>query len=218
MSDFPGYCRPIIGILGGMGPLATCDLFRKIIDVEEASSDQDHVRVLIDNNTTIPDRTAAILGQGPDPVPQMKASARMLEEMGAGLLIMPCNTAHHYYPSLVSSVSIPFLNMPEETALAAKKQGIKKACLLATDGTIEAGVYESAFSALGIDLILPDDAGQKAVMSLIYDGIKAGNRSCDPTPFLEAVDRLIDAIDPTLVLAISAVRHACGRIRPEYHI
>ena len=144
-----------IGIVGGMGPLATCDLYQKIIQVTQADKDQEHVRVCIDGNTRIPDRTAAILHKGRDPLPQMIKSAVRLEGMGADVLIMPCNTAHYFYKKLLPFVDIPFLNMLEETADAAVKMGITKAGLLATDGTVKSGVYEKAFQERGISLELP---------------------------------------------------------------
>ena len=84
-----------IGIIGGMGPLATCDLMEKIIDYTDAASDQEHIHVLVDSNTNIPDRTEAILHGGENPVPEMVKSAWKLESMGADILIMPCNTAHY---------------------------------------------------------------------------------------------------------------------------
>ena len=125
--------KKTIGIVGGMGPLATSDLFRKIVEITDAASDQEHVRVCIDNNTEIPDRTAAILKGGEDPVPEMVKSAVRLQGMGADVLIMPCNTAHYFYDRLTPFVDTPFLNMIEETAKEIKRRGIKKAGLLATD-------------------------------------------------------------------------------------
>ena len=110
-----------IGIVGGMGPLATCDLFRKIIEVTEAGSDQEHVRVVIDSNTEIPDRTAAILAGGKDPVPELRKSASHLVSIGADLLIMPCNTAHYFYDQVAPTVEVPFLHMIRETAACLKR-------------------------------------------------------------------------------------------------
>ena len=89
-----------IGILGGMGPLATADLLRKIVLVTRAEKDGDHVRVYIDDNPRIPDRTAAILSGGESPLPQMTDSLEKLEKCGASCIIMPCNTAHYFLPEL----------------------------------------------------------------------------------------------------------------------
>lgn len=128
--------KKTIGIIGGMGPLATCDLFHRIIEITDASCDQEHIRVLIDNNTRIPDRTAAILHGGADPVEQMVISARGLQTMGADLLLIPCNTAHYFHKQVSDCVNVPVLHMLEETAKVASRKGIETVGLLATDGTI----------------------------------------------------------------------------------
>ena len=143
MSD-----KKVIGILGGMGPLATADLFQKITLHTAASCDQDHPRVCIDSNTNISDRTAALLHGGADPVPEMVKSAQRLESIGADLLIMPCNTAHNFYDAVASSVSIPVLHMIAITRDALKSRGVKCAGLLATDGTVQTGIYQRTFEHL----------------------------------------------------------------------
>lgn len=176
--------KKTIGIIGGMGPLATCDLFRKIIDITDAACDQEHIRVCIDNNTEIPDRTAAIISSGASPVEQMVRSAKGLRDMGSDVLIMPCNTAHFFYKSVAETVDVPFLNMIEETAAVIRRKGISRVGLLATDGTIQSGVYEKVFEQTGIDTVKPSAGNQKAVMGLIYDGVKAGNYRYDLTAFL----------------------------------
>ena len=98
--------KKIIGILGGMGPAATADLFTKIINSTEAGCDQEHLHVIIDSNTNIPDRTEALIHGGADPTEQMTQSARRLAEAGAELIVMPCNTAHGFYDAVCASVPI----------------------------------------------------------------------------------------------------------------
>ena len=128
--------KKALGILGGMGPLATVDLFEKIVTMTDAGCDNDHIRIYIDCNSSIPDRTAAILNGGADPLPQMTDSLRKLEACGADVIIMPCNTAHHFLPRLQALTSIPFLSMPEITAAAcARRFPGKTAAILATQGT-----------------------------------------------------------------------------------
>ena len=105
-----------IGIIGGMGPLATVDLFGKIVNLTDAKCDNDHIHILIDNNTYIPDRTSYILGDGKNPLDELVKSAKRLKDMGADFLVMPCNTAHYFYNDIINNVSIPFINMIEETA------------------------------------------------------------------------------------------------------
>ena len=151
-------------------------MLAKIIDVTDADKDQDYPRVLIDNNTNIPDRTMAILHGGESPVPEMVRSATVLSEMGADVLIIPCNTAHYFYNVIADSVTIPVLNMIKETAAEALAKGCKKAGLLATDGTIHTGIYSNVFKSSGIEMIVPEGDRQAAVMDIIYKGVKAGKK------------------------------------------
>lgn len=100
-----------IGILGGMGPMATADLFQKIVSLTDAAGDNGHIRLYIDSNASIPDRTAAILDGGEDPLPAMTDSLRKLEACGADCIIMPCNTAHYFLPRLAERTALPFISM-----------------------------------------------------------------------------------------------------------
>ena len=163
-----------IGILGGMGPLATADLFRKIVSLTEAESDREHIRVYIDSNAAIPDRTEAILHGGEDPVPQMTSALRNLEACGADCIIMPCNTAHYFLPRLQALTDVPILNMQEITAsvCVARFPG-KKAAVLATDGTLATGLFDRELEKAGVPWLHPEAEDQKTVMRLIYEVVKA---------------------------------------------
>ena len=209
--------KKIVGILGGMGPLATCDLYEKIILATPAASDQDHLHVIIDSNTDIPDRTAAILHGGEDPVPQLCRSAGLLLNAGAEVLCMPCNTAHYFYDRVfafarAASPDAAFVHMPRETARLARARGIGTVGLLATDGTIRSGVYARAFGDEGIGVVTPDAAGQQAVMALIYEGVKAGNWQLDLAPVRAALRDLLHRGAETLILGCTELPVAFGRI------
>lgn len=172
--------KKTIGILGGMGPLATADLYKKIVQLTEADSDRAHIRTIIDSNAAIPDRTAAILSGGEDPVPEMLSAVRNLEACSVSCLIMPCNTAHYFLPRLQRETAIPFLSMIEATAQAcALLHPGKTAALLATRGTLEAGVYNAALEACGVPFLLPEEAERDTLMHLIYDVVKA-SRPLEP--------------------------------------
>ena len=154
-----------LGILGGMGPLATCDLFKKVVENTRADCDNAHIHVIIDNNSAIPDRTAAILKGGADPLPRMRESLQRLTEAGAEVVIMGCNTAHYFYDPLQENCTVEFLHMPRETMAYLKAKGIKKAGLLATSGTIQSGIYHKAAEDFGISLAVPTGEALKAVGS-----------------------------------------------------
>ena len=184
--------KKTIGILGGMGPLATADLYRKIIEQTKADRDNDHIRVYIDGNAAIPDRTAAILHGGEDPVPEMLSALRHLEACGADCIIMPCNTAHYFLPRLQKETSIPILNMQKITAKVCRERFPgKTAAILATDGTILSGLFDRALDADGVRWLHPAEEEQKTLMHLIYDVIKA---SKPMEPVRESWERVLDTL------------------------
>ena len=233
--------RKTIGVLGGMGPLATCDLFSKITQITDASCDQEHVRICIDSNTEISDRTNAIIHHGKDPVPEMVKSAVRLQGLGADVLIMPCNTAHYFYDRILPFVDIPFLSMIDETAKVISDRGLRKIGLLATDGTLQTAVYEKAFKKRGISIVVPPPENQVHIMDLIYNGVKAGNKEIDTKPTKKTIEDLFrkgaqtlvlgctelpvafdlygfdyPKTDPTLILASRAVQFVGAKVKKEY--
>lgn len=162
-----------LGVIGGMGPAATVDFMRRIVEATPARRDQDHLHVIVDSDPSVPDRTAAILREGPDPSPWLATMARRLELAGADMLVMPCNSAHGFAGAILSAVDIPLLDWPAVVADRAIAQGATKIGLLATDGTLASGIYRSAFATPGCAVIEPSAEAQKGVMSIIT-AIKAG--------------------------------------------
>ncbi|MCP3968217.1 MAG: amino acid racemase [Lentisphaerae bacterium] len=229
-----------IGILGGMGPMATADLFQKIINHTPAKCDQEHLRILIDNNPQIPDRTAALTGKGPNPTQELHKTAEGLIRSGADFIIVPCNTAHYFVHPLVKEFHVPVLSMIKSTAdyVCENYPEVKKVGLLATSGTIGAGVYSEVFHEIGLDVItLCPEMQEELVMGAIYglEGIKAGYikgprkklikaakmlekegaevllMACTEIPLaLRPDDADVPLLDPTDILAQAAVKKALG--------
>ena len=167
----------IIGILGGMGPEATADLYMKIIRATKVQRDQDHRRVIIDSNAKIPDRTAAIQGKGPSPLPMLVETGLNLQEAGADLIIIPCNTAHHFHADLQKRLKVPVLHM---IGLSAERTHVRhpdvsRAGLLASDGTLMSRLYQDSWEKQGIGIIEPTAETQRNVMKAIYEHIKRGD-------------------------------------------
>ena len=165
----------VIGILGGMGPEATMDCFAKIIKNTPARADQDHFRVIIDSNPKVPDRTAAILGTGASPVPELVQGAITLERAGADLIIIPCVSAHFFLDTLSKQISLPILSIFDAVSEAIEQDhpDIKTVGLLGTTGTVRGGLFQERLATGGIETIVCDDDHQTRVMSAIYD-IKKG--------------------------------------------
>ncbi|WP_051864998.1 aspartate/glutamate racemase family protein [Streptomyces griseus] len=168
----------IIGILGGMGPAATADFYAKLVATTPGSSDQDHLRTVIWSDPTIPDRTEALLGDGPDPTPWLLDGSRVLREAGATVIAIPCNTAHAFVPRIADHVGLPIVHMIGEVArhLSTMSPRIHTAGLLATTGTVRAGLYQEWLDRFGISLVLPEHASQDGEVMTAVRAVKAGVR------------------------------------------
>jgi len=192
----------IIGVLGGLGPWATLDFFEKVLRLTPARRDQDHLRILIDNNPKVPDRTPAILGRGEDPVPSLIATAKNLERAGASFLVIPCNTAHAFYDQIQAAVSIPIVHIMEEVAEAAvgEVRGLKTVGVLATVGAIRAQLYHRSFAAREVDVLQPPAPDQTLVDQAIYQ-VKAGKMGPEITrPLVGVTEGLVARGAQALVL------------------
>ena len=161
----------VIGILGGMGPYATVDLFRKIIEQTPAKKDWEHLRIIIDNNPEIPSRTRAILFHEEDPTPMLIETARNLEKAGVDFIVIPCNSAHIFCPSLSSKIKVPILNMVTETVryTLTKRPNIRKVGLLAAKIVVEAGLYQDGFKQKKVTIITPIEEEQRIVREVIEE-------------------------------------------------
>ena len=179
-----------LGVLGGMGPQATAVFYQRIIDHTLAHTDQEHLPILLLSDTQIPDRTAALLREDTAEVEaRLLADAKVLEDWGATVIAVPCNTSHAFLPRLQSKVAVPIVNMIEETAAALKASGAKRVGLLATDGTLRMGLYHAALKKAGMEPVSPPPGLQELIMDLIYNQIKKGERGSLA---------ILDAIDATL--------------------
>lgn len=161
----------VIGILGGMGPEATLDCFRKILRYTPASRDQEHLHIIIDSNPKVPDRTAAILGDGPTPVPALVEGAEALKRAGADFLIIPCVSAHFFLDELLQRIHIPVLSIFDAVAEAVAEEHpeIRRLGLMATTGTIQGGSFQRRLREAGMEILVCDQAHQRRVMEAIYD-------------------------------------------------
>jgi aspartate racemase len=152
--------RPVVGILGGMGPEATVLLMSRIIALTSAEDDADHVPLLVDHNPQVPSRIKALVeGRGDDPGPVLADMARRLAGAGATALAMPCNTAHVYVPVITAAVDLPFINMIERTAehLAGMDLPNRRVGILASTAVQTLGLYDQALSNYGLTVVFPEN-------------------------------------------------------------
>ena len=167
-----------VGVLGGLGPMATVYFYDIVVEMTEAKRDQDHLDMIIMNRATTPDRTAYILGSSDDsPLDYIVRDAKRLEAAGADFLVLTCNTALYFYNAIVEGLGIPLINMIEETVVHAKKKGHKKIGILATTGNINTGLYQDMCVKHSMDYYVPSQSVQEMVMDIIYDQVKAGKKA-----------------------------------------
>jgi aspartate racemase len=200
----------VVGVLGGMGPEATVDLLAKIVRSTRAERDQDHLRVLVDVNPKVPDRTAAVLGEGPSPLPALVESARLLARGGADFLVIPCVSAHLFLDELRARVDVPIVSMLDVVAeaLQASRPAPRTVGLLGTTGTLRGGRFAARLAADGVASITPGPAEQERVMAAIYDVKKRA----PPRPRAAITADLVAVADALVRRGAEAIVAACTEI------
>lgn len=181
--------RPLLGIIGGLGPMASAYFYELITEHTAAGCDQEHIDIILSSRATTPDRTDFILGRSDkNPLDAMVEDARSLERYGATAIVIPCNTAHYFIDAVRDSVNVPMPSIITETVLHIKRRGFKKPIILATEGTLSTNTYQRELTANGMDFAFPDSDGTRALMDIIYKKVKSG---MIPEP-----DELYSIIDP----------------------
>ena len=199
-----------LGIIGGMGPEATAQLYMKMIKATKVKRDQDHFRIIIDSNPKIPDRTKAILGLGESPVPYIIETAKNLEKMGVDIACIPCMTSHYFFDEIQAGVEMKIMNAFEELNNYLQKnfQGIIKIGVLATTGTRNTKIFEKYLKDM--EIIYPDERFQSDyVMEAIYGegtGIKSGVTEGRPVELLiEAGNNVIEKGAEVVILGCTEI-------------
>lgn len=179
-----------VGVLGGLGPIASVYFYEMVVNMTDAKTDQEHVDMIITNRATTPDRTSFILGESDeDPSNILINDAKKLEKYGVDFIVMTCNTAHYFYEKIEKSVNLPLINIIEETVKYAKNTNHKKLGILATTGNIKTNLYQDVFKKYDMEYLILDDNMQSQVMEIIYGDIKSG-KSADIRKFNSIVNYL----------------------------
>ena len=165
----------LLGVIGGLGPMATAYFMELVTDMTDAETDQEHLQMLIYSAPSIPDRTRYILDNtSENPLPEMLRIGNVLAQQGAQRIAIPCVTAHYFFEELESGIPVPVINGVRETAQHLKNHGITKVGIMATDGTVKSRVFHRELEKQGIEAVVPSQDRQADVMRLIFDDIKAG--------------------------------------------
>jgi aspartate racemase len=212
----------ILGIIGGMGPLATNTFYKMLIDLTPAHKDQDHINMIILSHATMPDRTKVIeSGDFSMLLGKMQEDALFLEQSGATCIAIPCNTSHVVMDDIQKMISIPIINMVRETAdYLLQKCDCKnqKVGIMATDGTVKAAIFQKELINRGLIPVVPNQENQKKLMHIIYDGVKAG-LPVDPKDFTAVEDQLREAGCKKIILACTELScYAMENSLPDIYV
>ena len=199
-----------IGVLGGVGPAATVDFMAKLVRNTPATCDQDHIRLMVEQNPQIPDRTEALLGNGDDPTLALYAACKTLEEGGADLIAIPCNTAHAFVDRIQPALQVPIVNMLSCAVdyLRDVFPNLREVGMLATSGTLASRVYAKELEARGFVQIAPTPAAQARLMNAVYgpNGAKAGYTSG------ECQDDVAAAVDDLVAQGVQVIVLGCTEL------
>jgi aspartate racemase len=229
-----------LGVIGGLGPLATAYFYELVTEFTEIEVEQEHLEIMLYSAPAIPDRTSYILDNSkPSPIPGIIRVGKSLVDAGCEVIAIPCVTAHHFFDEFSAEIDADIISMTRETAAELKKHGIKSAGIMATDGTVQTGILERELVKEGITPVLPSKEGQQGVMDLIYYCVKSGN-PLDLEKFRRISDELREKgaeviilgctelslfrredigggyIDVLEVLASRSIERCGGRVRAKY--
>nr|WP_087020458.1 amino acid racemase [Thaumasiovibrio subtropicus] len=209
-----------LGILGGMGPLATVAFMQKIIELTDAVQDQGHLPMIVSNVPQIPDRTSAILNQGVDPFPMLKKHLNELESAHASLFVMPCNTAHYWHEKLSAQSKLASISIIDSVVNNIAERGLTKVGILATSATLSTRLYQSRLADEQVACVVPDGQAQEQVMAGIY-AVKSGAYDKGSALLMDAFDRLRQQGAQAVILGCTEIPialSALAKTHPEWCI
>ena len=200
----------VIGILGGMGPEATLECYSQIIKNTPAKTDQEHLHIVIEANPKVPDRTAAIIGQGESPLDILVEGCRRLQKAGADFIIIPCVSAHFFLDQIQEQTQLPILSIFDAIAetIVTEHADIKTIGLMGTTGTIRGGLLQKRLAGENIDTIVPDEMHQSRVMAAIYDIKNSQPARCEE----EYISDLIAAAESLISTGAQGIIAGCTEI------
>jgi aspartate racemase len=189
-----------LGVIGGLGPVATAYFYELVSRMTDAYLDQEHIEINIISRPSIPDRTDYILGRSTDsPLPHLIEAGKFLDLAGAQYIAIPCITAHYFHEELSNSIKAPIIHIICETVKYLKDHKVTQAGIMATEGTIESKLFQDELLKLGINPIIPSKHCQSLVTSLIYKNVKAG-QPVNMEQFNEVTDELVNNGADTIIL------------------
>lgn len=207
--------RPMIGVLGGMGPLATVELLRRVVESTPARDDGDHIHMLVDNNPHVPSRIAALVeGGGMSPEAELRRMARRLRDGGCDLLAMPCNTAHFYVDAVREESGLEVLDIVSLTMsrLSRLRPSVSRVGILGSKAVERTGLFAHACQSVGMEAVFPIDTQADALMGLIK-GVK---RNAPQEELRRRFEGILEAYQPNCGRNPDILLVACSELSILY--
>ncbi|MGE0093535.1 MAG: aspartate/glutamate racemase family protein [Alphaproteobacteria bacterium] len=207
----------LLGVLGGMGPLATADFMRKLTELTPASRDQDHIPAVVYSNPQVPDRSTAIMGKGESPLPALLEGIARLQSAGAEAIAIPCNTAHYWYDEMAAASRVPILHIVGGVCDVLRGKGIDGGAVgvMGTAGTLHTGIYQGYLQRSGYTCVLPSEAEMAELVMPGIVSVKAGDLAAAKRVLGDAARRLGDRGARMIVLGCTEIPLALADASPE---
>lgn len=202
----------MIGVLGGMGPLATVDFLERVVRLTDATCDQEHLPMVVAHLPQTPDRSRSILDGGALPLPYLLQGIDLLNRNEVGLVVIPCNSSHHWYAQMRSRSIAPILHIAQ-TCVAAVPEGVRRVAVLATRGALASGIYQAALQARDIEPVVPEHTVQTQVDGCIR-AVKAGGLDEAAAALAAVLSRLADSGVNAAIMGCTEIPVAARRIHP----
>ncbi|MFZ5557390.1 MAG: aspartate/glutamate racemase family protein [Pseudomonadota bacterium] len=183
----------LLGVLGGMGPLAGAAFMTRLIQLTPAVRDQEHVATVLWSDPRVPDRTAALLGDGPSPLPHLLYGVDRLVQAGAGCIVIPCNTAHLWFEDLVRATPVPFLHIVDAAIDDLERQGVRgrRIGVMGTAGTLKLRLYQERLEAKGYGCLVPNEEEIASLCMRSIALVKENRVGDSYAPAAACVERLV---------------------------
>lgn len=196
-----------LGVVGGMGPLATADFLKKLVQSTPAKIDQEHIPVLLYGDCTVPDRTAAVVGTGPSPLPKLLQGIRFLNQAGVKAICIPCNSAHCWFAEMKAATTVPLFHIVRASAEQVKKKNpaAKNVGVLSTYGTFQMGIYNRALEEMEFVPITPTEDEFQTLVSPAIALIKGNQLDAAEDLFRQAAARLVARGAEVIILGCTEI-------------
>jgi aspartate racemase len=197
----------ILGVLGGMGPLASAQFMLRLTLLTQAGRDQDHIPAVLWSDPRIPDRTAARLGTGPDPLPWLMRGIDGLRAAGCGAIAIPCNTAHGWYEPMAKDAGVPILHIVDAAGADLRRIGVTSGTigLMGTAATLAMKLYQDRLGAQGWDIITPETTEMDRLVTPAIAAVKANRVAAAYQPLAEVVNSLASRGATAVVLGCTEI-------------